>query len=269
MPAVPSPAPNWSVSVVDLHVTPSFRLDGKRALVTGAGRGIGAGCAAALAQAGAEVTLAARSGHEIAAVRTAIIEAGGHAETLQVDVTNIAEMQSAIASLPPFDVLVNNAGTNRPKPFTDIAIEDYDAVLDLNLRAAFFVAQSVARSMLAAGIRGAMIHIGSQMGHVGGLNRSLYCASKWALEGLNKAIALDLAAHGIRSNTIAPTFVETPMTRPFFENGAFLAEVLKRIKLGRLGRIEDLMGAVVFLASDAAALITGTSLVIDGGWTAD
>jgi len=166
-------------------------------------------------------------------------------------------------------VLVNNAGINRPKPMTEVTPEDYDAVLDLNVKSAFFVAQGAAKAMLAAGVRGSLIHIGSQMGHVGGPNRSLYCASKWALEGMSKAFALDLAPYGIRSNTIAPTFIETPLTRPYFDDPAFKASVLAKIKLGRLGTVEDLMGAAVFLASDAAALITGTSLVVDGGWTAD
>ncbi len=255
--------------MVSLPTTPSFRLDGKRALVTGAGRGIGAGCAAALAQAGASVTLAARSEHEIAAVAAAIVDAGGQADALRLDVTEVSQTQATIASLPPFDVLVNNAGDNRPKPFTSVEIQDYDAVMDLNLRAAFFVAQSVARRMVDSETKGALIHIGSQMGHVGGANRSLYCASKWALEGLNKAIAVDLAPYGIRSNTIAPTFIETPMTKPFLENEGFRNDVLARIKLGRLGRVEDLMGAITFLASDASALVTGTSLIVDGGWTAD
>jgi NAD(P)-dependent dehydrogenase (short-subunit alcohol dehydrogenase family) len=146
---------------------------------------------------------------------------------------------------------------------------DYDAVLNLNVKSAFFVAQGCARRMMHSGIAGSLIHISSQMGHVGGPNRSLYCASKWALEGMSKAFALDLANYGIRSNTIAPTFIETPMTRPFFEDPAFKQGVLAKIKLGRIGRVEDLMGAVVYLASDASALVTGTSLVIDGGWTAD
>ncbi len=255
--------------MVALPTTPSFRLDGKRALVTGAGRGIGAGCAAALAQAGAEVTLAARSEHEIAALAAAIVEAGGRADVLKLDVTDVAATQDALAAAPPFDILINNAGANRPKPFTSVSPDDYDAVLDLNLRAAFFVAQAVARRMIQSEIRGALIHIGSQMGHVGGANRSLYCASKWALEGLNKAMAIDLAPQGIRSNTIAPTFIETPMTEPFLKDQAFREDVLRRIKLGRVGEVRDLMGAVVFLASDAAALITGTSLIVDGGWTAD
>ncbi|HWU61010.1 MAG TPA: SDR family oxidoreductase [Ensifer sp.] len=255
--------------MIALPKTPSFRLDGKRALVTGAGRGIGLATAAALAEAGAHVVLAARSQGEITEASDAIKAAGGSAEPLQLDVMDIAETAARIAAHGPFDIAVNNAGTNRPKPLTDATEDDYDAVLDLNLKAAYFVAQAVARGMMAAGIRGSIIHIGSQMGHVGGPNRTLYCASKWAIEGLNKAMALDLAPHGIRSNTIAPTFIETPLTKPFFENKAFLNSVLAKIKLGRLGTVEDLMGAVIFLASDASALMTGTSLVVDGGWTAD
>ncbi|MEC3948335.1 SDR family NAD(P)-dependent oxidoreductase [Sphingobium sp. HWE2-09] len=252
-----------------LPTTPSFRLDGKRALVTGAGRGIGLACAAALAQAGAHVILVARSGGEIEAGAQAIRTAGGQADALILDVNDVAATRQALDAVAPFDILLNNAGTNRPKPFVEVSEEDYDAVLDLNLRAAFFVAQTVARGMIDGGVRGAIIHMGSQMGHVGGPRRSLYCASKWGLEGLSKAMALDLAPHGIRSNTIAPTFIETPMTKPFFEDKVFLASVLDKIKLGRLGTVEDLMGVVVFLASDAAALMTGTSLVVDGGWTAD
>ena len=247
-----------------LPVTPSFRLDGRRALVTGAGRGIGLALAAALADAGAEVTLVARSAAEIEAGADAM---SGTAAVL--DVSDLDAVEAFFDQRPAFHVLVNNAGTNRPKPMQDVSEADYDAVLGLNVKSAFFVAQSAARKMLAEGIAGSLIHIGSQMGHVGGANRSLYCASKWALEGMSKAFALDLAAHGIRSNTLAPTFIETPMTKPFLEDPDFRASVLAKIKLGRFGKVEDVMGAVVFLASDAAALVTGTSLVVDGGWTAD
>lgn len=249
--------------------SPGFRLDGRRALVTGAGRGIGLAVAAALAEAGAEVTLAARSEAEIAAAAEAIRAAGGKARAQTLDVSDLAAVEAFFAAEPAFQILVNNAGTNRPKPMMDVSEEDYDAVLDLNLKSAFFVAKACALRMIAEGCAGSLIHMGSQMGHVGGPNRSLYCASKWALEGMNKAFALDLAKHGIRSNTIAPTFIETPLTRPFFEDAAFKASVLDKIKLGRIGQVEDLMGAAVFLASDASALMTGTSLVIDGGWTAD
>jgi len=252
-----------------LPVTPSFRLDGRRALVTGAGRGIGLALAAALAEAGAGVTLVARSGDEVAAGADAIRARGDRADAAALDVTDLSAVAGFFAERPAYDVLVNNAGTNRPMPMHHVAEVDYDAVLDLNLKAAFFVAQGCVRRMLDAGVGGSLIHVGSQMGHVGGPNRSLYCAAKWGLEGMSKAFALDLAPHGIRSNTIAPTFVETPMTQPFFADAGFRADVLARIKLGRLGRVEDLMGAALFLASDASALVTGTSIVVDGGWTAE
>lgn len=249
--------------------TPSFRLDGRRAVVTGAGRGIGLAIAAGLAEAGATVTLVARSLAEIEAGATAIREAGGQAEAAVLDVMDIARTKAFFAGRPAYQILVNNAGTNRPIPMQAVEESDYDAVLDLNLKSAYFAAQNCVRAMLREGSEGSLIHISSQMGHVGGLNRSLYCASKWALEGMSKAFALDLAAHGIRSNTIAPTFIETPMTKPFLEDPDFCASVLAKIKLGRFGKVEDVMGTAVFLASDAAALVTGTSLVVDGGWTAD
>lgn len=254
---------------MSLPRTPSFRLDGRRALVTGAGRGIGLALAAALADTGAEVTLAARSGEEIEAGAEAICAAGGAAEAARLDVSDLAAVDAFFRERPAFHVLVNNAGTNRPKRMQEVSEGDYDAVLDLNVKAAFFVAQGCVKRMLAERVTGSLIHIGSQMGHVGGPNRSLYCASKWALEGMSKAFALDLAPHGIRSNTIAPTFIETPLTKPFFEDEAFKASVLTKIKLGRIGTVEDLMGAAIFLASDASALMTGASLVVDGGWTAD
>ena len=252
-----------------LPQTPGFRLDGQRALVTGAGRGIGLAAAAALAQAGAQVVLCARTAREIEEGAGAINAAGGQAQAAVLDVSDIGAVAAFFAAEPAFDVLVNNAGTNRPMPLWEVSEADYDAVLDLNVKSAFFVAQGAAKGMIAAGIRGSLIHMGSQMGHVGGPKRSLYCASKWAIEGMNKAFALDLAPHGIRSNTIAPTFIETPLTRPYFEDEAFRASVLSKIKLGRIGTVEDLMGPVVFLASAASALITGTSIIVDGGWTAD
>jgi NAD(P)-dependent dehydrogenase (short-subunit alcohol dehydrogenase family) len=249
--------------------TPSFRLDGRRALVTGAGRGIGAAVAAALAEAGAHVTLCARTTSEIEQGAIALRDAGYAADSLTLDVTDVAVFAKAIAATEPYSIFVNNAGTNRPNPFTEIPVQDYDHVMGLNVRAAFFAAQAVARQMIAAEVKGSIINMSSQMGHVGGVNRSLYCTSKWAMEGFSKAMAIDLAPHGIRVNTLAPTFIETPMTKPFFENAAFKQSVLSKIKLGRLGTVEDLMGAVVFLASDASALMTGTSLIVDGGWTAD
>ena len=252
-----------------LPTTPSFRLDGRRAVVTGAGRGIGLAAAAALAEAGAVVTLVARTAAEIEEAAAALVAAGHSAEAATLDVSDLGAVAAFFAGRDPFQVLVNNAGTNRPKPMWEVSEDDFDAVLDLNVKSAFFVAQACVKRMMEAGTGGSLIHMGSQMGHVGGPNRSLYCGSKWALEGMNKAFALDLAAHGIRSNTIAPTFIETPLTKPFFADEAFRASVLAKIKLGRIGQVEDLMGAVLFLASDASALMTGTSLVVDGGWTAD
>lgn len=252
---------------MSLPKTPSFSLKGKRALVTGAGRGIGQAAACALADAGAHVVCAARTKSEIEELAAEIRKAGGSAEALQLDVTDLEAVKAAVSAQAPFNILINNAGTNRPAGFLDIKLEDFDYVMSLNVRSAFGVAQAVAKRMVETKTSGSLIHISSQMGHVALPNRATYCATKHALEGLNKVIAIDLAPHGIRSNTIAPTFIETPMTKPFFQNEVFKSMVLGKIRLGRLGQIEDLMGSVVFLASDASALITGTSLLVDGGWT--
>lgn len=249
--------------------TPSFRLDGRRALVTGAGRGIGLAAAAALAEAGAAVTLVARTSGEIESAAREIADRGGRAEALTLDVVDHARTSAAIDAMPAFDILVNNAGTNRPRPFLEVSTDDFDTILGLNVRAAFFVAQTVARGMAASGRGGSIIHISSQMGHVGAALRSAYCTSKHAIEGLTKVMAIELASMKIRVNAIGPTFIETELTRPYWNDGAFHQEVLRKIKLGRLGTVEDLMGAVVFLASDASALMTGASLLVDGGWTAE
>ncbi len=254
---------------IELTKMPSFRLDGTRALVTGAGGGIGLAAVSALADAGAHVTLAARTSTEIAEAAEAIRMRGQKATPLTVDVRDVEAVKKAVAAQEPFDILVNNAGTNRPAPFVDVKLEDFDFVFSLNVRAAYFVAQAVARRLVEARRGGSIINMSSQMGHVGGPTRTVYCATKHAMEGFTKAMAIELAPHKIRVNTLAPTFIETPMTRPFFENQAFREDTLRRIKLGRLGQLEDLTGAIVFLASDAAALMTGTSLVVDGGWTAE
>jgi NAD(P)-dependent dehydrogenase (short-subunit alcohol dehydrogenase family) len=254
---------------MELPRTPSLRLDGRRALVTGAGRGIGLACAAALAQAGAHVILVARTGREIDQVTEAIRKNGGSAEAVPLDVTDVGAVTALLEKQESFDILVNNAGTNRPVTFLNVTVEDFDFMVGLNLRAAFFVAQGVARRMVQSGRRGSIIQISSDMGLVGGLDRTVYCATKHGIEGMTKAMAVDLGPHGIRINTICPTFIETPLARPMLANEAFRSAVLSRIKLGRVGQVEDLMGAVVFLASDASALMTGSALVVDGGWAAD
>lgn len=235
----------------------------------GAGRGIGYAIAAGLAEAGASVTLVARSAGELERASNELRDVGRNADVVVLDVTDLSAVESFFAGRAAFDVMVNNAGINRPMPMQDVTESDFNAVLDLNLKSAYFTSQAAARRMIELNLPGSLIHIGSQMGHVGGKDRSLYCASKWALEGMSKAFALDLAAHGIRSNTIAPTFIDTSMTAPFLQDPSFRNNVLSRIKLGRLGRVEDVMGACIFLASSAAAMITGTSIVVDGGWTAD
>ena len=254
---------------IDLANAPSFRLDGKRALVTGGGRGIGLAAASALAAAGAHVTLAARTKSEIEAAADALRARGDKAQALALDVTDIDAARKAIAQAEPFQILVNNAGMNRPAYLPDVKVEDFDAIFALNVRAAFFMAQAVALRLMEAKLPGSIINISSQMGHVGAARRTIYCASKHAMEGFTKAMAIELAPHNIRVNSLGPTFLETPMTRPFFENKAFRDEVLAKIKLGRLGQLDEITGAIVFLASDASSLMTGSALVLDGGWTAE
>ena len=253
----------------DLAKTPSFRLDGKRALVTGGGRGIGLAAGSALAAAGAHVTLAARTKSEIEDAAAAIRARGDHADALVLDVTDIEAMRNAIAQAEPFAILVNNAGMNRPAYLADVTVEDFDAIFGLNVRAAFFVAQAVALRLIEAKLPGSIVNVSSQMGHVGAARRAVYCASKHAMEGFTKAMAIELAPHNIRVNSLGPTFLETPTTRPFFENKSFRDEVLAKIKLGRLGQLDEITGAIVFLASDASSLMTGSALVLDGGWTAE
>jgi NAD(P)-dependent dehydrogenase (short-subunit alcohol dehydrogenase family) len=201
-------------------------------------------------------------------VAQAIRAQGGRAKTLPLDVTDSSAVQRDIAAQGPFQILVNSAGTNRPALLTQTSDEDLDAVLLLNVKAAFYLAREVARGLIAAGMPGSLINISSQMGHVGGPKRTVYCASKHAIEGLTKALAWELGGQQIRVNSLCPTFIETDMTRPMLADPEFMTLVQSRIALGRLGQVQDIMGAVVFLASEASALVTGSALMVDGGWTA-
>lgn len=257
-----------AVAVAALPRTPSMRLDGRRALVAGAGRGIGAAAAVALAQAGAEVTLAARSEGPLRALAEALHADGHAARVLVLDVTDAQAVRQEVSARGPFDILVNSAGTNRPSELAQMRDEDLDFVIDINLKAAFYLAREVARGLQSAGRPGSIITVSSQMGHVGGPKRTLYCATKHALEGLTKALAWELGPQGIRVNTLCPTFIETPLTQPMLADERFRRFVESRIALGRIGRVEEVMGAVVFLASDASSLMTGSALMLDGGWTA-
>lgn len=252
------------MSTATTPTEPSFRLDGLQAVVTGGGRGIGRACALALRRAGANVIAVDLARDDLESLTA---EAGPGLETWCEDVTREAFLQR-LEGLERLDILVNNVGTNRPGPFVDVSAGDLDAVLALNVRANFRVAQSSARAMIRAGHGGSVIHISSQMGHVGAPLRTVYCMTKHALEGLSKAMAVELAPHRIRVNCVAPTFIETPLTRPMLADEAFRTDVLARIPLGHLGQPEDVAAAVVFLAGSAAAMITGDSLKVDGGWTA-
>lgn len=259
--------------MIELPRTPSFRLDGRRALVTGATRGIGLGCAMALAESGAHVVMAARNQDALGETVSAIQAAGLSAEAMALDVGDPAAaqriLQAHMAAHGPFHVLVNNAGIARHGPFLDTEIADYNSVFDVNVRGAYFVAQSVAKAMVAHKIAGSIITISSQMGQVGGQDRAVYSATKHATEGMTKSMAIELGAHNIRVNTLAPTFVKTPLTASTFANPDRVAWIKSKIKLDRIGEVEDLMGATLFLASDASAMVTGTSLLVDAGWTAD
>ncbi len=249
--------------------TPSFRLEGKRALVTGASSGIGLGAAVALADAGAEVFAAARSPGPLDDLCQELTAQGMSVHPLVLDITDLEATTQAVATHGPFDILVNSAGLARHSPALATTPEDYDAVTDLNVRAAYFLTRAVAQGLIAAGKPGSLINISSQMGHVGGIDRAVYCATKHALEGMTKSMAIEWGPQGIRVNTLCPTFIRTPLAEQTLAIPERRKWIEDKIKLGRVGEIEDIMGPVVFLASDASALMTGSSLIIDGGWTAD
>ncbi|MHA3979021.1 SDR family NAD(P)-dependent oxidoreductase [Halovulum sp. GXIMD14794] len=252
-----------------LPQTPSFRLDGRRALVAGASSGIGRACAAALGQAGAEVWLAARGRDKLEALAGEFAAEGLTAHVLPLDVADVASVEATVAAEGPFDVLVNSAGLARHSPALETAPEDFDAVSDLNVKGAYFLTRAVARELAEAGKPGSLINISSQMAHVGGIDRAVYCATKHAVEGFTKSMAIEWGPKRIRVNTICPTFIRTPLTEGTFANPDRVRWIEEKIKLGRVGEVEDIMGAVVYLASDASSLVTGTSLLVDGGWTAD
>jgi 2-deoxy-D-gluconate 3-dehydrogenase len=245
--------------------TPSFRLDGKRALVTGASRGIGLGCAVALAEAGAHVILVARGQGALTDAVAELTAAGLSAEGHALDVTDRGAVAALLDRVGPVDILCNSAGLARHSPALETAEADYDAVMEINVKAAYFLAQAVAARMERGG---SILQISSQMGHVGGIDRAVYCASKHAVEGMTKAMAIEWGPRAIRVNTICPTFVMTELSKPTFADPDKRAWIMSKIKLPRVAEVEDVMGAVVFLASDAAAMVTGTALLIDGGWTA-
>ncbi|MEK9935985.1 MAG: SDR family oxidoreductase [Rhodobiaceae bacterium] len=252
-----------------LPTTPSFSLQGRRALVAGGSSGIGLGCAVALAEAGAHVIIMARRRDQLDEVAAAMTTAGQSVEVMVGDIADIDSMSTAIESLRPLDIFVNSAGLARHTAAIDTDAADFDAVMNVNLRGAYFAAQAVAKSMVTDGRKGSIITISSQMAVVGGIDRAVYCASKHAVEGFTKSMAIEMGPHGIRVNTVCPTFIRTPLTEQTFSQPARVKWIEEKIKLGRVGEVEDIMGAVTFLASDAAALITGTALMIDGGWTAD
>ncbi|WP_216825899.1 SDR family oxidoreductase [Sulfitobacter sp. SK012] len=252
---------------MSLPRTPSFDLSGKRALVTGASTGIGLGCAVALAEAGAHVVCAARRVDVLQATVDAMAAEGWSVEALPLDQTDLTALKNAFDA--PFDIVVNSAGLARHSPAIETQAEDFDAVMDVNVRGAYFVSSYAAEAMMEAGRGGSIIHISSQMGHVGGIDRAVYCASKHAVEGMVKAMAVEWGKSNIRINTVCPTFIRTPLSQPTFDNPERFKWIMEKIKLPRAGEVSDIMGAVLFLASDAAAMVTGTAMMIDGGWTAD
>jgi NAD(P)-dependent dehydrogenase (short-subunit alcohol dehydrogenase family) len=251
---------------------PSFRLDNKVALVTGAGTGLGAAIAIGLAEAGASLVLIGRTQATLEQTAASVERFGASAQVFVCDVTDAPSIRAAIGALPRLDVLINNAGTNFPEPFVEVSDVHLDTMLDLNVRAAFVVAQAAVRKMLEDSARatlgGAIINMSSQMGHVGSPNRTVYCMTKHALEGLTKAMAVELAPQRIRVNSIGPTFTDTPLVRRVIDTPAKREFLMSKIPMGMMCRLEDVMAAAVYLASPASAMVTGAHLLVDGGWTA-
>ena len=238
------------------------------AVVTGASHGIGLACARRLAADGCEVILVSRTARVLQEVEKSFAAQNLKVRSAICDVCDLDAFAHLIDRLERLDILVNNAGGNRPGPFADVTRQDFDWLVDLNIRSVFFASQAAVRKMMQTGTKGSIINMSSQMGHVGLPKRTVYCLTKHAIEGFTKALALEVAPFGIRVNSVAPTFVLTSMTEGYFADPEFSAFVQSRIPLGRCATPEDVADAVAFLASDAAASITGTSLRVDGGWTA-
>mgnify|MGYP001481097518 FL=1 len=254
---------------MNLPQTPSFSLANKNALVVGASSGIGLACAVALADYGAKVTLAARRTKNIKELAEKLNKKGCDASILDLDISDLENIEENLLSKGPYDVLVNSAGIAKHSLSKNTNVSDFDEVLNVNLKGAFFLTRTVANQLLKDKKSGSLINISSQMGIVGGLERSVYCASKHAVEGFTKAMAIEYGPYGIRINTICPTFILTDLTRPTFEDAKKRKWIEEKIKLGRVGKVEDIMGAVIYLASDASSLVTGSALMVDGGWTAE
>ena len=254
---------------MNLPQTPSFSLANKNALVVGASSGIGLACAVALADYGARVTLAARRTKNIKELAEKLNKKGCDASILDLDISDLENIEENLLSKGPYDVLVNSAGIAKHSLSKNTNVSDFDEVLNVNLKGAFFLTRTVANQLLKDKKSGSLINISSQMGIVGGLERSVYCASKHAVEGFTKAMAIEYGPYGIRINTICPTFILTDLTRPTFEDSKKRKWIEEKIKLGRVGKVEDIMGAVIYLASDASSLVTGSALMVDGGWTAE
>jgi 2-deoxy-D-gluconate 3-dehydrogenase len=256
-----------------LKVEKLFSLNEKVIVVTGASKGIGKSLAIFLANQGAHIVLIGRNQGELADVQKTIQQMTGHQQkvmSLSMDLTNVKEIPQAvqhiIEEMGTIDVLINNAGVNIPKKAEDVTVEDWDAVLDINLKSVFFLSQAVGKHMKEQK-KGKIINMSSQMAFVGYYLRSAYCASKGGLTQLTKALAIEWAKDNVLVNAVAPTFIETPFTEKMFQDEEFKQDVLSRIPLGRLATEEDLFGAVIYLASDASNMVTGQTIVIDGGWT--
>ena len=247
---------------------PSFSLLGKRAIVTGASSGIGCGCAVAVAEAGAKVFLAARNIDKLIFLKDQMEARKYSVDIIQLDISNIEDTKRKIKKFGPFDVLVNSAGVAKHSLAANTTTGDYDQVLNTNLKGAYFLTKEVANGLIKTGKDGSLINISSQMGHVGGIERAVYSASKHGVEGFTKAMAMEFGKFNIRVNTICPTFVRTPLTEKTFNDPEKIEWVKSKIKLGRVGTVEDVMGAVIYLASSASSMVTGSALMIDGGWTA-